>query len=79
MKRSYAVKLIAKYLDFLNGKPDFERDDYTEVELSNASLILLVLEQAKLIQPPFVEDGGTYVDYWGEHYPTGDNKWEPED
>lgn len=80
MKRSYALELIANQLDFLKGTFEGVRTtNFTEQELSNAEVILTTLEHAGIIQPPFVEDGGTHVDMMmGESFPTGNYEWEPE-
>jgi hypothetical protein len=54
MKRSYVLKLIANQLDFLNGKFQGARDDFSEEELSKADVILTTLEDAGM-KPPAVK------------------------
>lgn len=51
MKRSDALKLIANQLDFLAGKFEGARTEFTEDELSKADVILTTLEQAGMTPP----------------------------
>ena len=51
MKRSEILSLIANQLDFLNGKFEGARDDFTVEELSNADVILTTIEATGMVPP----------------------------
>lgn len=70
MKRSYALKLIANQLDFLNNKFAGVRTSFSNKELRNADVILTTLESAGM-QPPAIPEPGqplhpenSYINEW---------------
>lgn len=70
MKRSEALKLIANQLDFLNGKFEGARDDFSKDELSKADVILTTLEEGGMkpprrwIETPYGLTSGIMLNEW---------------
>lgn len=60
MKRSYALGLIANQLDFLNGKFESVRTEFTPEELSKADVILTTLEDAGMLPPQYLKETRNY-------------------
>lgn len=54
MTRNKALQLIANQLDFLNGKFNGVRTDFSFQELKNADVILTTLESAGM-KPPKIK------------------------
>lgn len=55
MKRRDALMLIANQLDFLAGKFEGVRTEFTKDELNRADVILTTLEQAGMV-PPMIKE-----------------------
>lgn len=51
MKRSEALQLIANQIDFIEGRFEGMRTNFTSIELSRADVILTTMESAGM-QPP---------------------------
>lgn len=80
MTRMKALHLIATQLDFLNGKFNGVRDDFSFGELKKADVILTTLEQAGMLPPKFqINDGGfiTKQELKDVYEIDGDFDWEP--
>ena len=78
MKRSEALKLIENQLDFLNGKFEGMRTEFTDDEIRKADVILTTLEDVGMV-PPEVTVNIPYDSCEEEGYDTVlQNVWEEE-